>query len=204
VKGACIVLEGNRFSIVVLAGGQSSRMGCDKAALPWENGDILHNLLLKMLTLSDDILVVSNITRNIKLPVRQVPDILMSKGPLSGIHAGLFYARYSRVFVTACDTPFLKPEIIPIIVQSLESQDGAVTVRKGKIEPLLACYRKPCAAIIEELIPKEQYSVLRLLDKIHWVPVTCLDELDDCLFTNINTYSDYEKAKLILGRGKEV
>jgi len=204
VKGVCIALEANPFSIVVLAGGQSSRMGCDKAALPWGNGNILYNLLLRLLTLSDDVVVVSNTTRNIILPVGQVADLLTSKGPLSGIHAGLIHAKYSRVFVTACDVPFLMSEMIPIIVQSVGMHDGAVTVHKGKIEPLLACYRKSCATIIEDLIPKKQYSVLQLLDRINWVPVTCFDELDDYHFMNINTYEDYERAKVILERRKQL
>lgn len=200
MKGECIVLEAEPFSIVVLAGGRSSRMGQDKAVLPWGNRDFLNSMLVKLLTLSDDVVVVSNITRNLMPPIREVPDIIPQKGPLSGIHAGLVNARYARVFVTACDVPFLIPDIVHQIVNTVGIADGAVVVRKEKIEPLLACYHKSCTAVAQELLIKEKYSVMGLLDRVNWVAVTCLDELDDCYFMNVNTCEEYEKAKIILGK----
>lgn len=198
----CPVLEAESFSVIVLAGGQSRRMGRDKAALSWEHGDMLGSLLTRLLPLSDDVLVVSNTVRAIAEPVRQVPDILPSKGPLSGIHAGLMYARHDLVFVTACDVPFLVPELVPELVHAVGVADGSVAVYKEKIEPLFACYRKRCAAVIEQLLAGEHYRVTDLLAKINWVPVRQLDELDDCCFMNVNTGNDYEKAKAILAKGR--
>jgi len=202
VREVCHALAAKTFSVIVLAGGQSRRMGRDKAALSWEQGDLLGSLLTRLLPLSDDVLVVSNTVRSISKPVRQVADVIPSKGPLSGIHAGLLYARHNLVFVTACDVPFLEPVLVPKLVQAVGDADGSVAVYKDQIEPLFACYRKGCGAVIEQLLIEEKYRVTDFLANIHWVPVQQLDELDECCFMNVNTGSDYEKAKEILAKGR--
>lgn len=202
MKEVCLALAAKQFSVIVLAGGQSRRMGRDKATLSWEHGDILGSLLARLLPLSDDVLVVSNTVRIIPEFARQVADIIPGKGPLSGIHAGLMYAHHDLVFVTACDVPFLVPELVPELVHAVGLADGSVAVYKEQIEPLFACYRKGCAAVIEQLLAEEQYRVTDFLAKINWVPVRQVDELDDCCFMNVNTDNDYEKAKAILAKGR--
>lgn len=202
MKEECRVLEDKSFSVIILAGGQSRRMGRDKAALAWENSDILGSLLTRLMPLSDDVVVVSNTVRSIPETIRQVSDILPSKGPLSGIHAGLAYARYDLAFVTACDVPFLAPELISELVYAVGSADGSVAVHKEKIEPLFACYRKGCGGVIEQLLAQEQYRVRDFLAQINWVPVQQLDKLHEYCFMNVNTGDDYEKAKAILAKGR--
>ena len=124
MRGECHALEAEKFSIVVLAGGQSRRMGRDKATLPWGEKDVLGSVLARLMPLSDDVLVISNVMRDIPSQIRQFTDIIPGKGPLSGIHAGLIHARHDLVFVTACDVPFLMPEIISRIVHSAKSYDS--------------------------------------------------------------------------------
>lgn len=198
----CLALAANSFSVIVLAGGQSRRMGRDKATLAWEQGDILSSLLAKLLPLSDDILVVSNTIRTISEPVRQVADLIPGKGPLSGIHAGLLHARHDLVFVTACDVPFLVPALILQLVQAVGLADGSVAVYKEKIEPLFACYQKSCVLVIEQLLATKQYRVTDFLAKINWVPIQPFAGLDEYCFMNVNTGDDYEKAKAILVKGR--
>lgn len=195
MKEVCHALVGKPFSVVVLAGGKSQRMGRDKATLAWEQSNILTSVVKRLLPLSDDVLVVSNIPRDLPAAARQVADIIPGKGPLSGIHAGLTYARHELVFFTACDVPFLVPEIVWQLVAAVGTGDGSVVVYKEKLEPLFSCYRKQCAALIPELLAAEQYRIRALLAKINWVPVHELDGLDERCFMNINTGKEYEQAQ---------
>ena len=198
----CHGLEAKSFSVIILAGGQSRRMGTDKAVLPWEQGSILSSLLARLFPLSDDVLVVGNIVRNLSGMVRQVADIIPQKGPLSGIHSGLIYARHDLVFVTACDVPFLVPDLVSQLVNAVGVADGSVAVYKRQVEPLFACYHKKCAGVIQQMLVERKYKVTDFLDKIDWVPVRHLDEVSPWCFMNVNTGNDYEKAKAILARGK--
>lgn len=202
MQEGCQALAAEQFSVMVLAGGQSRRMGRDKATLSWEQGDLLGSLLTRLLPLSDDVLVISNTVRNIPEVVRQFTDIIPGKGPLSGIHAGLIQARHDLVFVTACDVPFLVPELVPRLVQAVGMADGSVAVYKGQIEPLFACYRKSCSGVIEQLLTAQHYRVTDFLAQINWVAVQQWDELADYCFMNVNTGKDYEKAKVVLAKGR--
>ncbi|WP_378953882.1 molybdenum cofactor guanylyltransferase [Pelosinus sp. sgz500959] len=204
MKEGCRALEAEKFSVIVLAGGQSRRMGQDKASLSWGEKDVLSSLLARLLPLSDDVVVISNVERTVTSPVRQFPDLIPGKGPLSGIHAGLIHARHDLVFVTACDVPFLIPEIIPHIVHSIGSKDGSVAIYNEQVEPLFACYHKHCSGIVAELLAKEKYRVKDFLTRISWVGVQDLKQYADCCFMNINTPHEYEKAKAILAEGREV
>lgn len=199
MKGGCFVLEAKGFSVMVLAGGKSSRMGQDKALLAWEQGNMLGSVLTRLLSLSDDVFVSTNIERKVPQGVTQIRDVIPGKGPLSGIHAGLLCARHDLVVVTSCDMPFLKPELIYPIVHSVKNADGSVAVYKGRLEPLFACYRKNCRAIIEQLLAEENYSVRNFLNHINWVAV---QQVEDCSFMNVNTYKDYEEAKARLAKGR--
>ena len=76
---------------VVLAGGRNSRMGRDKASLPWQDSDFLQVIVKNLAPVCNELIVVTNVARQDVLPnVRYVTDIIPQRGPLSGIHAGLF------------------------------------------------------------------------------------------------------------------
>ena len=202
MKEECHVLEANPFSVIILAGGQSRRMGQDKASLAWKQGDLLGSLIARLTPLSDDVIVSSNTIRKIPDMVRQVADLIPEKGPLSGIHAGLLAARHDLVFVTACDVPFLVPALVFKLVQAADRSDGSVAVYDKHIEPLFACYRKTCAVVIEQLLIDEKYRVIELLAQINWVAVQQFDEFDESCFMNMNTSNDYEKARELLAKGR--
>ncbi len=203
MREECRALEAEQFSIMVLAGGQSRRMGRDKATLSWGGNDVLGSLLARLIPLSDDVLVISNVVRDINPPVRQFPDLIPGKGPLSGIHAGLIHARHDLVFVTACDVPFLEPEIILPIVHSAKTKEGSVAIYKEQLEPLFACYHKRCSSIVAELLLAEKYRVTDFLARINWEKVEDLGHYTGDCFMNINTPTDYEKAKKILVRSSK-
>ena len=199
----CLASAVKPFSVIVLAGGRSLRMGRDKADLSWEHGDLLNSLLTRLMPLSDDVIVISNTVRKIPQRARQVADVIAGKGPLSGIHAGLVYAEHDLVFVTACDVPFLVPELALELVHAVGLADGSVAVYNKQIEPLFACYHKRCTPVIEQLLKQEKYKVTDFLQNINWVTVQKLDERDDCCFMNVNTSIDYEKAKALLEKRRQ-
>lgn len=185
------------FSVIILAGGQSRRMGKDKAGLAWGQEDVLHSLVNRLMVLSEDVVVVSHLERTLPPTVRQVADIIPGKGPLSGIHAGLTAAQHELAFVTACDTPFLEGELVLRLVEAVGEAAASVVVYKEKIEPLFACYRKSCLPILEELLLQEQYRVQAFLEQLHWVPVSNLEGLSEWCFMNVNTPEEYVQAQKI-------
>ncbi|MFN3929853.1 MAG: molybdenum cofactor guanylyltransferase, partial [Thermoflexus sp.] len=98
------------YSVAILAGGQSRRMGRNKAFLEWKGRPLIVDLIERFHQVSDDILLIaSNVKPFQDLPVRLVLDPSPPIGPLGGLWSGLLSARYEWVFATACDMPLLDP-----------------------------------------------------------------------------------------------
>ncbi|AJQ29039.1 molybdenum cofactor guanylyltransferase [Pelosinus fermentans] len=190
-----------QISAIILAGGKSTRMGQDKASLPWGDHDILHSIIECMEKISQDILVISNQPRRLPSSVRVLTDIIPQCGPLSGIHAGLHYAKYATTFVISCDMPFVIPEAVQTILNyaaANKERDAVLPLYHGKIQPLFASYQKSSLPIIEQSLCAGHYKVSSLCNLLHsfylseelW-PSTINLEL---LFKNLNSFPDYQQA----------
>ena len=105
-------------SVVVLAGGQSKRLGCDKSLLGLDGQPLLTRTVHRLAALSDDLIVVTNDParyESLSLPARLVPDERPGEGSLMGIYSGLKVARHPHALAVACDMPFLNLSLLPII-----------------------------------------------------------------------------------------
>ena len=105
----------SQFSAVVLAGGQSRRMGRDKRALPWiprPDGSlqtVLQHVVASLSNQISDVVLVANDDPDIR-DVRVVGDMYPNAGSLGGIYSGLKAANHELAFVAAADMPFLNLE----------------------------------------------------------------------------------------------
>ena len=186
---------------VVLAGGRNSRMGRDKAALPWQESDFVHVILQNLATICDELIVVTNTERSETLPaVRHVADIIPHCGPLSGIHAGLVHASSEYAFVTACDMPYFSAAAANYIMAQSPGWDAAVPASTDFFEPLFACYAKSCIAAIESLLQSNNRKTQALFPLLRFkhVPLDDLKQFDPQLrlLRNINSPSEYRDALL--------
>ena len=184
---------------VVLAGGRNSRMGRDKASLPWQGSDFLQVILQKLTAVCDELIVVTNMARTEMLPnVRYVADIIPQRGPLSGIHAGLVHATTDLVFVTACDMPYLSVAAVNHLRSLSPGWDVVAPGEAEYLEPLFACYRKTCIPVIESLLQQDLRKTQALFPLVRYrqVPLDEMKQFDPQLrfLYNINSPSDYQAA----------
>ncbi len=182
-------MDGERiFSAAVLAGGRSSRMGRDKAALPYHGATLLEHQLSKLRALGIGDLMISGSAARIP-GARNVPDVYPGQGPLGGIHACLAAAKHTAVLFLSVDTPLLPAETLRAL---LDAHRGGVTLlRHGEqTEPLLGVYDRDLRALCEPILQSDQTTVWRLLEQ---VPVTLVTA--DCgeqgVF-NCNTPAEYD------------
>ena len=184
---------------VVLAGGFSSRMGRDKASLPWLETDFIHVILNQLALFCDELIVVDNNRLNLNDPrVKTVPDIIPQRGPLSGIHAGLTSASSDHVFVTACDMPYISVPAALHLCSQAPGWDVVVPVAGSHCEPLFACYSKTCIPVIENLLTQDRRKVSDLLQLVRCkkILVEELLKFDPSrnFLRNINSPDEYDFA----------
>lgn len=124
---------------VILAGGESRRMGQDKANLPLGGRTLLQSVIATMQPLFAEVIISLRQPRpEIALP--QVCDNPLHIGPLAGLAAGLERAATPWVFAVACDMPFITPAVIEYLARQRAGHQAVVPVVQGYPQPLAAFY----------------------------------------------------------------
>lgn len=187
---------------VILAGGLNSRFsGANKAFIQIGSKCILDHIYDVFREFFEEIILVTNDPlKYIGWDLKIVTDLYHCRSSLTGIHAGLFYTTGSHAFVTACDTPFLKKELIETIICAVEPQiDIIIPETSAGMEPLCAVYSKRCLKPIENQLQKQEFKIQKFFSKVRVRKISDneLRAKDPELtsFFNVNNPSSLEKVK---------
>ena len=182
---------------IILAGGLNKRMaGQNKALLSVGDRSITSRQIELFQEFFEQVILVTNQPLEFcAWDVLIVSDLLPIRSSLTGIHAGLFHTRPSHAFITACDMPFLKREMIHLLLQELEPQwDAIVPVTREGYQPLCALYSRRCLKPIEEQVTQEEMKISKLFSRVRVKKISeeILRQVDPDLisFFNINTQED--------------
>jgi molybdopterin-guanine dinucleotide biosynthesis protein A len=193
---------------VILAGGLSTRYGGEnKAFLRVGGARILDRLFAAYTDLFDEIILVTNNPLEfLEWDAMIVSDIFPVRSSLTGIHAGLFYASNPFAFFTACDTPFLKKEVIATVLEHIDpAADLVIPQTSAGLEPLCAAYSKRCLKPAEDHLRLNKLKIQMALNKcrIKRIPEERLRARDPELvsFFNVNTPQDLARAEELLAAG---
>lgn len=193
---------------VILAGGLGTRYGGENKAFLRVGGvRILDRLFEVYREVFDEIiLVTNNPVEFLEWDALIVSDIFPLRSSLTGVHAGLFYAGHPFAFFSACDTPFLKKEIIETVLEQIEAADDLVIPQTSAgLEPLCAAYSKRCLKVAEAHLRAKKLKIQLALQngRIRKIPEARLREKDPELvsFFNVNTPEDLVRAEQMLAAG---
>ena len=191
------------LSIVIQAGGESQRMGTNKALLPFLGVPLIQRVLDRVRPLATEVLITTNQPEDFEfLHLPLFPDIYPARGALVGLHTALSAASQPYVAVVACDMPFVNPELLSFQLDCLirEQVDLVVPLTGQGYEPFHAVYRR------ETCLP----AVINALDSglqrmISWFPQVKVRELtleelqrldpSGLAFLNVNTPEEFKAAE---------
>lgn len=187
---------------VILSGGLANRYdGTEKALLQVGGTRILDRLYDIYRELFDEIILVTNNPEKfLEWDLLIVADLFPIRSSLTGIHAGLFYTTNPYAFISACDTPFLKKEMIETIINKIEAQiDIVMPETSAGFEPLCAAYSRRCLEAAQNHLEREKLKITKTFRKsrIKTISEKTLRKIDPELwsFFNINTPEDLERAE---------
>ena len=166
------------LSAAALAGGQSRRMGTDKALLPLAAGGepMLRVVLKRLSAVADDVLVVANNREKYEefgAPV--VPDLRPDIGALGGIQAAIASSAHDHCLVVACDMPFLSLPLLQRMADEPRDYDVLVPLVPGEsrqrsdglvFQTLHAIYGKQCLPFIEQRIIEGRKQVVAFFEDV--------------------------------------
>ncbi len=196
----------SEFSVAIMAGGKSSRMGTDKAFVELMGKPMIEHLLARVSDLGQaETLLITNHPKDynhLKLPIYS--DIIPDKGPLGGIYTAIHHSSNDYTLVIACDMPFISPELMRYMV-GLRSGAFDVIVPRVQERPqgLIAVYSKTCLAPIREHLDAGRLRVFGFYGdvSVRYVDEAEYQSLDSkgLSFYNVNTPADLEKARQLAG-----
>lgn len=176
---------------VLLVGGESRRMGENKAFLMVEGQTLIERSLRVLANVCQEVVISCRSPEqyeNLGYPV--VVDKVKGKGPLGGIYSVLTEAKHESIFVMACDMPFVDEDGIRILYELMEDYDAVIPSTGGKIHPLYAFYHKRMLNLVKQNLQDEILKITRTLDECRTRKV---ENINDFNLMNVNTPEDYQK-----------
>lgn len=181
---------------LILAGGESRRMGQDKASLLLGEQTLLQRVTGVVQPLFSEVIVsVRQPRADCDFP--QVGDDPQHAGPLAGLAAGLAHSRTAWVFLVACDMPFVTRQLIEKIAKFRNGVDAVVPVVQGYPQPLAAFYATRILGQLHELQRGDGKQSLRELLKkltVRYVNETEIQATGPGEFFDLDTPQDVFQA----------
>lgn len=195
---------------IILCGGQSTRMGRDKATLPFGSECMLQRvvrLICSVVDLQNIVIVAAPGQRLPELPngVQIASDERPQRGPLEGLAAGLraVDGRVDAVYATSCDVPLLVPRFVERMFELLGEHDIVVPRDGEHHHPLAAVYRLSVLTHVQTLLDADRLRPRFLFNEVNTreIPVDELRAVDPRLATleNLNCPEDYVAALTAAG-----
>lgn len=190
------------YSAVILAGGDSKRMGTNKAFLKLGNKSLIEIIFQKLDSLFSEVIVVTDHLEEFSyLPVKLAGDVITQgeKSALRGIHAGLLSSTAPASFVVACDMPFISLPLVNFMANFASRYDAVIPRIESYYQPLFAFYHRTTLKVITSFLEKNLFKIAGFypeinIKEIHEETVRYFDPLMLSFF-NINTKEDYALAK---------
>jgi molybdopterin-guanine dinucleotide biosynthesis protein A len=188
----------NRWSIrenataIVLAGGNSSRMGQDKSLLFADNIPLIEKIVRQLTGHFREIVIgADDIEKYSFLNLPVVPDLEKGKGPLMGIYSTLLHSKHEINFVVACDIPDLNMDYVKELIRQAKCHEIVVpTWGDGKFEPLFAVYNKSILDKVKKMLDNGQRKISLLFEStdVQYLPISDAGKW----YKNLNTREDYK------------
>lgn len=187
---------------VILAGGNSKRMGKDKLFLPIGGRPMFERVLEVCLDVFKEVIVVCKVPEFFTgYPVLVYED-LVDAGVLGGLYTGLKRLVSTKGFCVAADMPFLKAELVAYLVSLSNGYDAVVPKGPDGLHPLCAVYDKNCLRAMERNIAKGDFKISSVFPslKVRFCEPEEVAMVDPCFlsFFNVNTPRDLRKAEYLL------
>jgi molybdopterin-guanine dinucleotide biosynthesis protein A len=191
------------LSVCIQAGGQSSRMGEDKALKPFLGRPLIQRVIERLIPIADELIVTTNRPEEYTfLNQRLIADLKPGRGALGGLYTAIASASNPYVAVVACDMPFASSSLLETAAKLMVQEEADVVIGKDEegYQPLHAVYRRAtCLPAIEAALDAGLWKVVSWLPQVR-VRILTSDEVRrydpaNLAFWNVNTLEDFADAE---------
>jgi molybdopterin-guanine dinucleotide biosynthesis protein A len=180
----------------ILAGGESRRMGTNKALAIYKNKPLIQWVYDAMVPVCSEILVIANSGDFSFLNARVVNDNFPGTGPAAGLEAALAAASNTLVLVASCDTPNLSADFFMYLIDNHDDNDISITGHDQTDEPLIGVYHQRIHPVFLESLNQGNNRPPAIIRQTRWQTIQVHSGLDfyrNDLFLNLNSPQDLIK-----------
>jgi molybdopterin-guanine dinucleotide biosynthesis protein A len=180
-------------SLVILAGGRSTRMGRPKASLPVAGVTLLEWMVQRLGPQFAETIVAGAAA---PAGAREAADRRADAGPLAGIEAGLLESRMPRAFVIACDMPRASARLASLLIAQCAGHDAAAPRVAGRAQPTCAAYARTAASKIGAYLDRGARRATEMLNELDTVfvdePQLARQGIATLELADLDTVADYD------------
>jgi molybdopterin-guanine dinucleotide biosynthesis protein A len=191
------------LTICIQAGGQSSRMGEDKALKTFLGRPLIQRVAERLAPIAQEVIVTTNNPEDYRfLGLPLFPDLRPGRGALGGLYTAIASAVHPTVAVVACDMPFASAALLEAASLLLVEERADVVIPRSEegYEPLHAVYRRAtCLPAIQAAIEADQWKVIAWFPQVNVRILTAAEierhDPSGLAFWNVNTPEEFTKAE---------
>jgi len=175
----------------VLVRGNSSRMGRDKAMLPFRGKTLVQHVAAAVAEAAGSVTLVGAPERYQDLGFPVIADSRPGWGPLAGIHTALGASRAGWNLIAACDMPAISVPLLRFLLDTAESSGADCLVPSGPSglpEPLCAVYHSRCLPAIGAALDRH---IRKVMDGLAGLRICAPSVPESSWFRNINTPEEW-------------
>lgn len=194
-----------KFTVAIIAGGKSSRMGTNKSFVTLGGKPIIEHVIERVSNLgqAETLLITNRPDEYAYLNLPMHGDVLPEKGSLGGIYTAIHHSQHPHTLVVACDMPFINAELLQYMLTLRENVDVVVPRVENYPEGMHAIYSKACLQPIRQRLEQDNLKIIGFYETVQ---VRSLDEPEyerfdskGLSFFNVNTPEELEKARQLVG-----
>jgi len=189
------MISKNQITGIILAGGESSRMGQNKALVLWKGRSLLDWVKLAISPICSQVLISSNAAPELFYDSKLIADRYNNIGPIAGIESGLFHADTPHCLIVSCDTPMLSTSMFKYLIDHHEDFDISLAAHDGINEPMIGVYNKSVHTLIRQSIENKNYKPPAIIRQTKWQEVNIHPDLHfytPDMFKNMNRPEDLD------------
>ena len=182
------------MTAIIFAGGKSSRMGQDKALLPFAGYNTLSEFQYNKLTSLFNKVYISSKEDKFDFETAVITDLYEESSPLVGIISLFETLEEDELFILSVDAPFVNEEVIEKLLNNEEKFDAVIAKSPSGAQPLCGIYRRSILPLAQKNLEEDDHKLNNLLKEAHTQFVS-FD--DDTPFINLNHPHEYKNALLL-------
>jgi len=181
---------------ILFAGGKSSRMGKDKALLPFAGYATLSEFQYERLGRLFKEVYISSKENKFDFKAKIIPDRYEASSPLVGIVSVFETLDADEIFILSVDAPFVNEEVISELLKNTEGHDAIIAKTESGRQPLCGIYKR---SVLELALKNLKENAHRIGNILNEIDTKFVFFEDDTAFINLNHPHEYEEALKSLG-----